>query len=145
MKLKVCTAERYWHSGRSRNAKRMETGASKLSKWRQGAYREWLDCRSCVEDVRDLSEQAARATLTDISGEHLNLDLPECKTRQRALNRRGALTAWRPEPQSPWIGQFFHLPFSIFHLPSSIASPGFAWISPDRANHPSQKSAFIVF
>jgi len=42
-----------------------------LSEWRQGAYQEWLDYRSCVEDVRDLSEQAARAALTDISGEHL--------------------------------------------------------------------------
>jgi len=46
-----------------------------LSEWRQGAYLEWLDYRSCVEDVRDLSEQAARAALTDISGEHLLLAL----------------------------------------------------------------------
>jgi len=46
-----------------------------LSEWRQGAYQEWLDYRSCVEDVRDLSEQAARAALTDISGEHLLLAL----------------------------------------------------------------------
>src|ERR1700677_829001 len=46
-----------------------------LSEWRQGSYQEWLDYRSCIEDVRDLSEQAARAALTDISGEHLLLAL----------------------------------------------------------------------
>jgi len=30
----------------------------------------------------------------------ITLDFPECTTRQRSSNRRGALTAWRPEPQS---------------------------------------------
>ena len=68
-----------------------------LSEWRQGAYQEWLDYRSCVEDVRDLSEQAARAALTDISGEHLLVALTAMfarmiknmeKTDEIAFNRR---------------------------------------------------------
>ena len=68
-----------------------------LSEWRQDAYQEWLDYRSCVEDVRDLSEQAARAALTDISGEHLLVALTAMfarmiknmeKTDEIAFNRR---------------------------------------------------------
>ncbi len=68
-----------------------------LSEWRQGAYQEWLDYRSCVEDVRDLSEQAARAALTDISGEHLLVALTAMfarmiknmeKTDEIAFNRK---------------------------------------------------------
>ena len=76
-----------------------------LSEWRQGAYQEWLDYRSCIEDVRDLSEQAARAALTDISGEHLLLALTamfaQCTARKRFdLLCRGAPYAWRQEPQN---------------------------------------------
>ena len=68
-----------------------------LSEWRQGAYMEWLDHRSCIEDVRDLSEDAVRAALTDISGEHLLLALTAKfasmikkmdKTPEIAFNRR---------------------------------------------------------
>ena len=46
-----------------------------VSEWRQGGYEEWLLYRSCLGNVRDLSEDAARAAITGISGEHLLLCL----------------------------------------------------------------------
>ena len=46
-----------------------------LSEWRQGGYQEWLTYRSTIDTVRDLSEDAVRIALTDISGEHLVLAL----------------------------------------------------------------------
>ena len=46
-----------------------------VSEWRQGGHQEWLTYLSCIEDVRDLSEDAVRMALTDISGEHLLLAL----------------------------------------------------------------------
>jgi hypothetical protein len=41
-----------------------------ISEWRQGGYQEWLAYRSCIENVRDLSEDAARVALTGVSAEH---------------------------------------------------------------------------
>ena len=46
-----------------------------LSEWRQGGHQEWLTYHSTIETVRDLSEDAVRAALTDISAEHLLLAL----------------------------------------------------------------------
>ena len=46
-----------------------------LSEWRQGGHEEWLTYHSTIETVRDLSEDAVRVALTDISGEHLLLAL----------------------------------------------------------------------
>jgi len=42
-----------------------------VSEWRQGGYEEWLLYRSCLGNVRDLSEDAARAAITGINAEHL--------------------------------------------------------------------------
>jgi hypothetical protein len=42
-----------------------------ISEWRQGGYEEWLAERACLENICDLSEKAARVSLTDISAEHL--------------------------------------------------------------------------
>ena len=42
-----------------------------VSEWRQGGYEEWLIYRSCLGNVRDLSEDAARAAITGINAEHL--------------------------------------------------------------------------
>jgi hypothetical protein len=42
-----------------------------ISEWRQGGYEEWLAERSCLESICDLSERAARVSLTDINAEHL--------------------------------------------------------------------------
>jgi len=33
----------------------------------------------------------------------ITLDEPECTTRKRPMSRRGALVAWRQEPQFAWI------------------------------------------
>jgi hypothetical protein len=46
-----------------------------ISEWRQGGHQEWLTYQSCIEEVRDLSEDAVRMALTDICGEHLLLAL----------------------------------------------------------------------
>jgi len=42
-----------------------------VSEWRQGGYEEWLIYRSCLGNIRDLSEDAARAAITGINAEHL--------------------------------------------------------------------------
>jgi hypothetical protein len=46
-----------------------------VSEWRQGGYEEWLTYRSCLGNVGDLSENAARVALTGINAEHLLLVL----------------------------------------------------------------------
>ena len=46
-----------------------------VSEWRQGGYQEWITYRSCIDNVRDVAEDAARIALTDINAEHLLLSL----------------------------------------------------------------------
>ena len=46
-----------------------------VSDWRQGGYQEWITYRSCIDNVRDVAEDAARIALTDINAEHLLLSL----------------------------------------------------------------------
>ena len=68
-----------------------------ISEWRQGGHQEWLTYLSCIEDVRDLSEDSVRMALTDISGEHILLALTAMfaqmvknieKTPEIAFNRK---------------------------------------------------------
>jgi hypothetical protein len=42
-----------------------------VSEWRQGGHEEWLAERSFLENICQLSERAARVSLTDIGAEHL--------------------------------------------------------------------------
>jgi len=46
-----------------------------ISEWRQGGYQDWLTYNSTIDTVRELSEDAVRVALTDISAEHLLLAL----------------------------------------------------------------------
>jgi len=60
------------------------------------------------------------------------LDLVECKTRQRPLNRRGALTAWRPETQFTWTRRSCAPVLPDRPDPQKTHGlGGFGWIHPD--------------
>ena len=51
------------------------------------------------------------------------LDLVECTTRQRSLNRRGARFAWTPEPQFTWIPLRIPPPDTTSHPTQNGAQP----------------------